>query len=76
MSKKDQNILLQKSELGKIKKGFHDLPSDTHTYGKAPQKDQYGAREGIEFYQHSRIGMARAQCFQDQITRKELRGYE
>ena len=46
MSKKENNILLQKSELGKIKSGFHELPSDAHTYGKAPQKDQYGARDG------------------------------
>jgi len=46
MSKKENNILLQKSELGKIKSGFHELPSDAHTYGRAPQKDQYGAREG------------------------------
>ncbi len=45
MSKKE-NILLQKSELGKIKPGFHDLPSEEHVYGKAPVKDQYGAREG------------------------------
>ncbi len=47
MSKKENNILLQKSELGKIKGGFHELPSEAHTYGKAPQKDQYGARDGI-----------------------------
>lgn len=40
------NILLQKAELGKNKNGFHDLPQNDHTYGKAPQKDQYGAREG------------------------------
>ncbi len=46
MSKKDNNILLQKSEVGKIKSGFHDLPSNDHTYGKAPKKDQFGAREG------------------------------
>lgn len=38
------NILLQKSELGKNKQGFHQLPDDNHTYGKAPLKDQYGAR--------------------------------
>lgn len=40
------NVLLQKSELGKNKAGFHNLPSEEHTYGKAPLKDQYGAREG------------------------------
>jgi len=40
------NILLQKSELGKNKQGFHDLPKYDHVYGKAPVKDQYGAREG------------------------------
>ncbi len=40
------NVLLQKSELGKIKTGFHDLPTEEHVYGKAPTKDQYGAREG------------------------------
>jgi hypothetical protein len=45
MSKKE-NILLQKSELGKNKLGFHDLPQSEHVYGKAPTKDQYGAREG------------------------------
>lgn len=45
MSKKE-NILLQKSELGKNKPGFHDLPQPEHVYGKAPIKDQYGAREG------------------------------
>jgi Domain of unknown function (DUF4483) len=39
MSKKDNNILLQKPEVGKIKNGFHDLPSDNHIYGKAPKKD-------------------------------------
>lgn len=44
MSKKESNVLLQKSELGKIKSGFHDLPGDNHIYGKAPTKDQYGAR--------------------------------
>jgi hypothetical protein len=44
MSKKDNNILLQKSELGKIKPGFHDLPQQGHVYGKAPAKDQFGAR--------------------------------
>lgn len=43
---KQENILLQKSELGKNKAGFHDLPSEDHVYGKAPTKDQYGAREG------------------------------
>lgn len=40
------NVLLQKSELGKNKAGFHNLPSEDHVYGKAPTKDQYGAREG------------------------------
>lgn len=45
MSKKE-NILLQKSELGKNKPGFHQLPQEDHVYGKAPVKDQYGAREG------------------------------
>ncbi len=44
MSKKTQNYLLGKSELGAVKKGFHDLPHPDHTYGKAPQKDKYGAR--------------------------------
>ena len=38
------NILLQKAELGKNKAGFHELPNTEHTYGKAPTKDQYGAR--------------------------------
>lgn len=38
------NVLLQKAELGKNKSGFHQLPSEAHTYGKAPTKDQYGAR--------------------------------
>lgn len=40
------NVLLQKSELGKNKAGFHSLPPEDHIYGKAPTKDQYGAREG------------------------------
>lgn len=40
------NILLQKSELGKIKTGFHELPHEDHVYGKAPPKDKFGAREG------------------------------
>jgi hypothetical protein len=48
MSRKE-NILLQKSELGKIKAGFHDLPNEDHVYGKAPVKDQFGAREGNLF---------------------------
>jgi hypothetical protein len=39
MSKKENNILLQKSELGKIKPGFHELPKEEHTYGKTPAKD-------------------------------------
>ena len=57
MSKKDNNILLQRSELGKIKAGFHDLPTDTHVYGKAPIKDQYGAREGkYDMMQSSQAG--------------------
>jgi hypothetical protein len=47
MSKKE-NILLQKSELGRNKPGFHHLPQEDHVYGKAPAKDQYGAREGIQ----------------------------
>lgn len=46
MSKKE-NVLLQKSDLGKSKPGFHELPKQDHVYGKAPVKDQYGAREGI-----------------------------
>ena len=46
MSKKP-NYLLEKTDLGQVKKGFHDLPPSDHTYGKAPQKDKYGAREGI-----------------------------
>lgn len=41
---KQENILLQKSELGKNKPGFHSLPSEEHVYGKVPTKDQYGAR--------------------------------
>jgi hypothetical protein len=45
MSKKE-NLLLQKSELGRNKPGFHDLPQPDHVYGKAPLKDQFGAREG------------------------------
>ena len=36
MSKKPQSYLLAKSELGEVKKGFHDLPPPDHTYGKAP----------------------------------------
>lgn len=44
MSKKPDNYLLKKTELGQVKKGFHELPSEAHTYGKAPQKDKEGAR--------------------------------
>lgn len=47
MSKKTDNYLLSKTGLGEVKKGFHELPPTDHTYGKAPVKDQYGAREGI-----------------------------
>jgi hypothetical protein len=43
------NVLLQKAELGKNKTGFHELPTEEHVYGKAPIKDQYGAREGTSF---------------------------
>ena len=44
MSKKTDNYLLKKTELGQVKKGFHELPNEAHTYGKAPQKDKEGAR--------------------------------
>jgi len=44
------NVLLQKTELGKIKTGFHDLPDTDHVYGKAPEKDKFGAREGINSF--------------------------
>lgn len=44
MSKKADNYLLKKTELGQVKKGFHELPNEGHTYGKAPQKDKEGAR--------------------------------
>lgn len=44
MSKKSDNYLLAKTDLGHVKKGFHQLPNDGHTYGKAPTKDKYGAR--------------------------------
>lgn len=47
MSKKTQNYLLAKTDLGEVKKGFHELPPEGHTYGKAPTKDKHGAREGI-----------------------------
>jgi hypothetical protein len=40
------NYLLQKSELGKAKTGFHELPKEGHVFGKAPTKDKFGAREG------------------------------
>ena len=46
MSKKE-NYLLKKTDLGKVKEGFHNLPSEQHTYGKAPTKDKFDAREGI-----------------------------
>lgn len=49
MSKKTQNYLLAKTDLGEVKKGFHELPPEGHTYGKAPTKDKHGAREGIRF---------------------------
>lgn len=48
MSRKSDNYLLKKTELGEVKKGFHELPPDSHTYGKAPIKDKYGAREGTQ----------------------------
>ena len=44
MSKKKDNYLLVKTGLGAVKAGFHDLPPETHIYGKAPTKDKYGAR--------------------------------
>ena len=47
MSKKQNNCLLAKTELGEVKKGFHELPPDNHTYGKAPQKDKEGAGQGM-----------------------------
>ena len=47
MSKKTQNYLLAKTDLGEVKKGFHDLPHSDHVYGKAPVKDKHGAKEGI-----------------------------
>ena len=47
MSKKPDNYLLKKTDLGAIKQGFHELPAQNHTYGKAPKKDEYDAREGI-----------------------------
>ena len=51
------NVLLQKAELGKNKTGFHSLPAEEHVYGKAPVKDQYGAREGTHsIIQLSRVG--------------------
>lgn len=46
MSKRKDNYLLQKNDLGHVKKGFHELPPENHTYGWAPQKDQYGAGQG------------------------------
>ena len=49
MSKKTDSYLLKKTEIGKVKDGFHNLPVDGHTYGKAPQKDKHDARDGI-FY--------------------------
>ncbi len=34
MSKiKNTNVLLLKSDLGKVKPGFHQLPPESHTYG-------------------------------------------
>lgn len=50
MSKQGQSYLLSKTALGEVKKGFHELPSPDHVYGKAPVKDKYGAREGTFFY--------------------------
>lgn len=49
MSKKTQSYLLEKTGLGEVKKGFHQLPPEGHIYGKAPTKDKYGAREGKTF---------------------------
>ena len=49
MSKKE-NYLLQRTELGQVKKGFHELPPENHVYGKEPQKDKYGAREGKQLH--------------------------
>ena len=46
MSKRKDNYLLHKHDLGQVKKGFHELPSENHIYGLAPEKDKYGAGQG------------------------------
>ncbi len=43
------NYLLEKTCLGEVKKGFHNLPDSNHTYGKSLIRDKYGAREGTLF---------------------------
>lgn len=45
--KNTKNVLLSRGELGQVKPGFHDLPPEGHVYGWQPEKDKYGAREGI-----------------------------
>ena len=40
------NYLLEKTGLGEVKKGFHNLPHVDHIYGKPLTRDEYGAREG------------------------------
>lgn len=48
--KNSKNVLLSKCELGQVKAGFHDLPPAGHVYGLQPDKDKYGAREGIGLF--------------------------
>lgn len=48
--KQPTNVLLGKSELGKVKTGFHNLPPEGHTYGWQPEKDKHGAREGLDCF--------------------------
>jgi hypothetical protein len=47
MLKKSSNYLLARTGVGEIKKGFHNLPSFDHTYGKEVTKDKESARDGI-----------------------------
>ncbi len=48
-NKEDQSYLLKKTELGRVKEGFHKLPEAQHVYGKPPVKEEHGARDGESF---------------------------
>ena len=47
MLRKINSHLVLKTDLGRVKPGFHILPGKHHTYGKSPIPDKYDARTGI-----------------------------